>query len=78
MRDTQPPITNQEEYEGYQAGLARLNEVCADRERQLFAASGDPERLENARDALNHIYNRRQGIIDAIADYERRQGMRGA
>lgn len=28
--------------------------------------------------ALFHIYRRRQGIIDAIADYERKMGLRSA
>jgi hypothetical protein len=78
MRDTQPPITTAEEYEGYKAGLARMNAVCADREQRLFEARDDPDQLENARDALHHIYKRRQGIIDAIADYERKQGLRSA
>lgn len=32
MHDTQPPITNDEEYEGYKAGLARMSAACADRE----------------------------------------------
>jgi len=78
MRDTQPPITTQEEYDGYKAGLARINAVCADREQQLFEARTDPEQLENARDALQHIYNRRQGILDAIAAYEQQHGLRSA
>jgi hypothetical protein len=78
MHDTQPPITNDEEYAGYKAGLERLNAVCADREQRLFEVRDDPARLEGARAALFHIYRRRQGINDAIADYERKIGLRTA
>lgn len=30
-----PPITSQQEYDGYKVGLARLNAVCVDRERSV-------------------------------------------
>ena len=78
MHDTQPPITNVEEYAGYRAALTTMNASCADREQRLFDVRNDPSQLDGARAALLHIYRRRQGIIDAIADYERQQGMRSA
>lgn len=73
MRDVQPPITTEQELLGYRAGLARLNEVVAIREQALFASLNVPERLEHARQELYRIYRKRQGILDAIAAYERRQ-----
>ncbi len=75
MRDTQPPITNDQELAGYRAGLARLNEIVAEREAALFASRNDPERIEDARQELFRIYRKRQGILDAIADYERQHGI---
>jgi hypothetical protein len=78
MHDTQPPITSSEEYDGYRAALEAMNTACIDREQRLFDARGDPAQLEKARAALLHIYRRRQGIIDAIADYERKNGLRSA
>ena len=78
MHDTQPPITTHEEYEGYRSALEAMNLACADREQRLFDVRNDPAQLEGARAALLHIYRRRQGIIDAIADYERKIGLRSA
>ena len=78
MHDTQPPIANDEEYAGYQAALKTMNAACADREQRLFDVRDDPAQLEGARATLLHIYRRRQGIIDAILDYERKQGQRSA
>lgn len=73
MHDIQPPITNDEEYAGYKQGLARIDGACIEREQRLFEARNDPDRLENARAALYHIYRRRQGIIDALAAYEQQK-----
>ncbi len=78
MHDTQPPITTSEEYAGYKAALTTMNAACADREQRLFDVRDDPTQLEGARAALLHIYRRRQGIIDAINDYERQHGLRSA
>ena len=75
MRDTQPPITNDQELAGYRAGLERFNEIVAEREAALFASRNDPERIEDARQELLRVYRKRQGILDAIADYERRRGV---
>lgn len=75
MRDVQPPITNDQELHGYRDGLARFNEIVAEREAALFASRDDPQRLEDARQELFRVYRKRQGILDAIADYERRRGV---
>lgn len=75
MRDTQPPITNDRELAGYRAGLERFNAIVAEREAALFASRNDPERIEDARQELFRVYRKRQGILDAIADYERRRGV---
>lgn len=74
MRDVQPPITNDQELAGYRAGLERLNAIVAEREAALFASQLDPRRLEEARQELYRVYARRQGILDAIAAYERQRG----
>jgi len=73
MRDVQPPITSEQELVGYRAGLARLNDVVVVREQALFASLHDPERVEHARQELYRIYRKRQGILDAIAVYERQK-----
>jgi len=72
MRDVQPPIENEQQLAGYRAGLERFNVIVASREADLFASQPDPQSLEGARQALYRVYRRRQGIIDAIEDYERR------
>ncbi|HEX9037386.1 MAG TPA: hypothetical protein VF808_10390 [Ktedonobacterales bacterium] len=79
MRDVQPPITNDEELAGYRMGLERFNEIVAEREAVLFASRDDPGRIEDARQELYRVYRKRQGIIDAIATYERqRRALQGA
>lgn len=74
MRDVQPPITNDQELAGFRAGLERFDVIVAEREATLFASQRDPQRLEEARYALYRVYARRQGILDAIAAYERELG----
>jgi len=76
MRDTQPPITNDQELAGYRAGLDRFNEIVAAREAALFASGDDAERLEHARQELFRVYRKRQGILDAITAYERQRDQR--
>ncbi|HUY79718.1 MAG TPA: hypothetical protein VMV29_23300 [Ktedonobacterales bacterium] len=73
MRDVQPPIENEQQLAGYHAGLERFNVIVASREADQFASQHDPQRLEGARHALYRVYRKRQGIIDAIEAYERRQ-----
>jgi hypothetical protein len=76
MRDAQPPITNDQELAGYRNGLATLNKIVAAREAALFASRDDPARLEDARQELYRVYRKRQGILDAIATYERQRPAR--
>ena len=71
MKETQPPITTADEYAGYRKTLEDINAECAGREQDVFQAQGDPARLERARAALFRMYRIRQGILDALADYER-------
>ncbi len=73
MHDVQAPITTDQELAGYREGLARFNEIVAAREAALFASQHDPERLEAARQELYRVYRVRQGMLDAIAAYERHQ-----
>ena len=80
MRDTQPPITNKAEYEGYKAGLEKMTRLVAEREQRLFAAlaSGDEHLIEGRRFELLHVLRNRQGIIDAIQVYEKQQHKQSA
>lgn len=73
MRDVQPPITDDEELQGYRAALAILNEELAIREAEVFNSRADAAKLERARNALFRMYRKRQGIIDAIAAYEQKK-----
>lgn len=77
MRDEQPPITNDQELAGYIAGLERFNEIVAAREAALFASQGNTQRLEEARQELYRVYQKRQGILDAINAYRQRQRQHG-
>lgn len=80
MRDTQPPITSEEEYQGYQAGRDKLTQVVEEREARLIdaLASGDAKRIEAMRFDLLQVLRHRQGIIDAIREYEQRQPAQSA
>jgi hypothetical protein len=73
MRDTQPPITDDEELQGYQMALTVMNKELMLREAAVFNSHSEPQRLERARNALFRLYRKRQGIIDAIEVYEKRQ-----
>lgn len=73
MRDTQPPIADQEEYYGYQRARDKLTTLVEQREEHLIAAlaRADREEIEDRRFDLLDALRKRQGILDAIADYER-------
>ncbi len=73
MKETQPPITTADEYVAYQKALEDINAECAGREQAVFQAQGIPDKLERARTALFRMYRIRQGILDALAEYERQQ-----
>jgi hypothetical protein len=70
MRDTQPPITNDQEYQGYQAGLTLLSAECVLRAQAVIESKDDPAKLQDALDALDRMMRKRQGIAVAIAAYE--------
>lgn len=73
MRDVQPPITNDEQYHGYQLALEKLTKVLEMREQVLFENRHNPDRIEAARGDLLNILRKRQGILDALHEYERRR-----
>lgn len=72
MRSVQPPITTEEEYQGYQRGRDTLTTVVREREQRLIEAlaSGDEALIEARRFELLHVLSDRQAIIDAIRQYE--------
>ena len=75
MRDVQPPITSEEEYRGYQKARETMTALVAEREARLIAAlnDGDGELIEDRRFELLNSLRKRQGIIDAIKEYEQRR-----
>lgn len=73
MRDVQPPITNDEEYRGYQEGLTLLTAECVLRAQAVIEQKDDPKLLRDALDALDRMNRKRQGIANAIAAYEQQQ-----
>ena len=75
MRDTQPPITDAEEYAGYKLARDKMTALVEQREARLIAAlgAGDSTEIEDRRYDLLDAMRKRQGIIDAIRVYERSQ-----
>jgi len=73
MRDSQPPITDAEEYAGYKLARDKMTALVEQREARLIAAlsSGDSVAVEERRYDLLDAMRKRQGIIDAIRVYER-------
>lgn len=73
MRDTQPPISDDTEYQGYQQARDKLTALVEQREARLVdaLAHGDREQIEDRRYDLLDVLRKRQGIIDAIRAYER-------
>jgi hypothetical protein len=74
MKTTQPPITNDQELAGYQAGADRLRAMI-DRHEQDLATERqqtplDMERLDQIRYQLLHLYGYYRGIQDAIDVYQ--------
>jgi hypothetical protein len=72
MRDTQPLITDDEEYQGYQKARDTLTDLVREREQRLFTAlnGADEELIEDRRTELLNVLRKRQGIINAIKAYE--------
>ncbi len=75
MRDTQPPITDDEEYEGYKQARDKMTKLVEQRETRLIAAleKGDATEIEERRYDLLDAMRKRQGIIDAIRVYEQQR-----
>ena len=73
MRDVQPPITNDEQYRGYQLAFEKLTKVLEAREQVLFENRDNLDRLEAARGDLLNTLRKRQGILDALRAYERQR-----
>ena len=73
LRDTQPPISDDTEYQGYQQARDKLTVLVEQREARLAEAlaHGDGEEIEDRRYDLLDVLRKRQGIIDAIRAYER-------
>jgi hypothetical protein len=73
MRDTQPPISDDTEYQGYQQACGKLTALVEQREARLVEAlaHGNREEIEDRRYDLLDALRKRQGIIDAIRVYER-------
>lgn len=75
MRDVQPPITDQEEYAGYQRARDKLTILVEQREARLIdaLARGENEEIEDRRFDLLDALRKRQGILDALSVYEHQQ-----
>ncbi|HLY32623.1 MAG TPA: hypothetical protein VKQ36_16495 [Ktedonobacterales bacterium] len=73
MKETQPLITDADEYAGYQRALRDINAECLEREQDVFQSQNDPAKLERVRAALFRMYRIRQGILDRIKEYERQR-----
>ena len=73
MKATQPPITNDQELAGYQAGADRLRAMIDRHEQDLTTERQqtpvDIERLDQIRYQLLHLYGYYRGIQDAIDAY---------
>lgn len=73
MKTSQPPIANDQELAGYQAGAERLRGMMERHEADLLAERQkkpvDLERLDQIRYQLHHLYGYYRGIQDAIHAY---------
>ena len=69
----QQPITYDEACGRYRAYLARLEVMIADQEDDVLRAraTGDEAQLARARTSLWRLLTKRQGVLDALAAYER-------
>jgi hypothetical protein len=77
----QQPITSDEARDAYRGFLGRWEETITDQEDKVIRArvAGDTAELADARTRLWRLLSKRQGLLDAIAAYERqRQAQPGA
>lgn len=71
----QQPITSDEAKCRYQDYLARLEAMIAEQEDVVLQvrATKDEDQLAHARTSLWRLLTKRQGLVDALAAYERAQ-----
>jgi hypothetical protein len=71
----QQPVTSDEARDAHLGFLERWEEAIADQEDTVIRArtAGDTVDLAEARTRLWHLLSKRQGILDAIATYERQR-----
>jgi hypothetical protein len=69
----QQPITSDEVCYQYRMYLARLETMILDQEDAVFRARSvnDASQLARARSSLWRLLTKRQGVVDALAAYER-------
>ena len=69
----QQPIMTDEACRNYREYLARLETMIQDQEDIVLLArsAGDASQLAQARSALWRLLTKRQGVVDALAAYER-------
>ena len=69
----QQPITSDEAFRRYRDYLAQLEAMIEDQEDVVLHArtTGDATRLAHARTSLWRLLTKRQGVVDALAIYER-------
>ena len=77
MKTTQPPITNDQELAGYQAGAEQLRQMIERHEMDLMTERqkhpADMQLIDQIRYQLHHLYGYYRGIQDAIATYQRKR-----
>lgn len=77
MKTVQLPITNDQDLAGYRAAAARLEGMIVRHEDDLIAArqagAAETHRVDQIRYTLARLYAYRQGTLDAIDAYLRRQ-----
>lgn len=69
----QQPITSDEACRQYREYLARLETMIQEQEDDVIGARsvGDASQLSRARTSLWRLLTKRQGVVDALAAYER-------
>ncbi len=74
MKTSQPPITNDQELAGYQAGAKKLRHMIERHETDLIAERkkhpADVQLIDQIRYQLHHLYGYYKGIQDAIEAYQ--------
>jgi hypothetical protein len=76
--ERQQPITSEEACRQYREYLARLEAMISNQEDvvQQARSADDATQLARARTSLWRLLTKRQGVLDALAAYERDRQMR--